>query len=153
MSLRIDQVGGDAGLTERDLVDLVALRLTWKPAASADDDAAFVDGFRDWWGSEGDRRRAWLARHTSGYAVGMANENGEQHMVSNEKGIDVPVKRGLLCCGRNARRHTLNQRDDGVERLLSTTSAFLVPDGIAQDVYRLRRCGHDVDGLSRAGGP
>ena len=73
MSLRIDQVGGDAGLSERDLADLVALRLAWKPAASAEEELAFAGEFRDWWGSEGGRRRAWLARHTEGYAVGMAN--------------------------------------------------------------------------------
>lgn len=73
MTLRIDRVGGPEGITAADLADLVALRLAWKPAASEEDAAALDRDLRAWWGSEGDRRRAWLARHTQGYAVGMAN--------------------------------------------------------------------------------
>ena len=73
MTLRIDRVGGPEGITAAALADLVALRLAWKPAASEEDAAALDRDLRAWWGSEGDRRRAWLARHTQGYAVGMAN--------------------------------------------------------------------------------
>lgn len=56
-----------------DLADLVALRLSWKPSPSSEDAHAFTQDLRDWWDSERDRRRVWLARHTEGYAVGMAN--------------------------------------------------------------------------------
>ena len=73
MTLRIDRFGGPDGLDETDLADLVALRLAWKPAASAEEAAILDRDVRDWWRSEGDRRHAWLARHTDGHAVGMAN--------------------------------------------------------------------------------
>lgn len=68
MSVRISPVTEAA-----DLDDLIALRLAWHPAATPEAAAALGTELRDWWGSEGDRRRGWLARHTDGYAVGMAN--------------------------------------------------------------------------------
>ena len=67
MSLTVSRV------TDADLDDLVALRLAWHPAASPEDAAALDTALRDWWGSERDARTAWVARHTDGYAVGMAN--------------------------------------------------------------------------------
>ncbi len=67
MSVRISEV------TDADLADLVALRLRWQPAASPDEAGALDVSLRAWWGSERDRRVAWLARHTDGQAVGMAN--------------------------------------------------------------------------------
>ena len=67
MSLTVSRV------TDADLDDLVALRLAWHPAASPEDAAALYTALRDWWGSERDARTAWVARHTDGYAVGMAN--------------------------------------------------------------------------------
>jgi GNAT superfamily N-acetyltransferase len=73
VTLRVDRVGGPDGITDTDLADLVRLRLAWKPASSPEEAVTLDRELRDWWHSEGDRRRAWLARHTNGYAVGMAN--------------------------------------------------------------------------------
>ena len=73
MTLRVDRIGGTDGATDTDLADLVRLRLAWKPASSPEEAVTLDRELRDWWHSEGDRRRAWLARHTDGYAVGMAN--------------------------------------------------------------------------------
>jgi GNAT superfamily N-acetyltransferase len=55
------------------LPDLLALRLAWKPAANPQEAEAFTAGLTQWWTAEGERRRLWLARHTDGSAVGMAN--------------------------------------------------------------------------------
>lgn len=59
--------------SSRDLDDLVALRLAWKPADSDSDAAALADDLRAWWGRNGAARRAWVARGADGIPVGMAN--------------------------------------------------------------------------------
>lgn len=100
MTLRVDRIGGTDGATDTDLADLVRLRLAWKPASSPEEAATLDRELRDWWHSEGDRRRAWLARHTDGYAVGMANATVFTRMPVPGRGVRGGSMSGTSSSGR-----------------------------------------------------